>query len=87
MAILYISGKADIICYFYGNFLFFLNYKSPIDRERFKFELTLPLDTYPPAVVILVFSMILSGLWSTDNYLTLSYYVHKIALESPALAT
>ena len=42
MLYLYMSGKADIIYYFYGNFLFFLNYKSPIDLERFKFEFTLP---------------------------------------------
>lgn len=50
---LVISGSAVMICSSGGNFGFYLYYKSPNARDKFKLPLTLPYWTSPPARLIL----------------------------------
>lgn len=47
------SGFAVIICSYGDNFVFCLYSKSPNALDRFKFPLTRPNDTSPPAFLIL----------------------------------
>ena len=55
------SGSAQISYLFGGNFAS-LKSKSPSARDKFKFPLTLPSITVPPASKILNFSNSKSGL-------------------------
>ena len=79
------SGLAVIICSSAGSESFFLYSPSPKALLRFKPPLTLPKDTTPPALVILLIYYGSYGLWSRDSSevwpLTLT-----MALESPAFA-
>lgn len=58
------SGKDVIICSYGLSYLFYLNYRSPIARDRFKHPFTLPYYTKPPAFIILCSSLATKGLWS-----------------------
>ena len=80
------SGFAVIICYYGDSVVFCLYYKSPKALERFKFPLTLPNDTYPPAFRILSSSILSSGLWSFDIYFV-APLTQATPRESPELAT
>lgn len=81
------SGSALII-YSSGFRLGFCLYcKSPIARERFRFELTLPSFTNPLAFVIRSNSFGLSGLWSSDNHMNSPFFFTNKHQESPAFAT
>jgi len=63
------SGSAIINYLFSGIFEFYLYSKSPIALDKFKFPLTLPSHTSPPASLILANSLGFSGLWSSDKAL------------------
>ena len=64
----------------------FLYSKSPMALDKFKFPLTLPSLTNPPAFSILAFSPGMSGLWSIERSTGWPFLQSKV-LESPELAT
>ena len=61
------SGFAVMIYSSVDNSMFFLYSKSPMALVRLRFSHTLPSRTYPPALVILLYSTSQSGLWSSDK--------------------
>lgn len=63
-----------------------LCFKSPIDLERLRLPSTLPSETVEPALYILSFSPLLSGLWSSDKFSAYPSPLQMTALESPAFA-
>ena len=62
-----ISGRAVTFCFYGGKPSFFLYYKSPMARLRFKPPSMRPIDTVPPAPIILAYYSGFSGLWSNDS--------------------
>ncbi len=80
------SGFAVIICYSGVKFVLCLYSKSPKALDKFRFPLTLPKETYPPAFLILSNSILSSGLWSFDIYFV-APLMQATPLESPELAT
>ena len=82
------SGSAVIICAGGSTPGPCLYFKSPIDRDRFRFPLTRPnWLTNPPALVILFISISLCGLWSKLSASVFPPARHITARESPAFAT
>merc|ERR1711988_626730 len=85
IALFITSGIGEINCSAGFRAGFFLYSRSPRALLKFRFPLTLPSIMKPPAFEILVFSISLSGLWSSDKAKTF-LLLHKMHLESPALA-
>ena len=79
------SGSAVIIWHSTPTSLLFLYYKSPNALDKFKFPLTLPYVTIPPAFSIRSISFGSSGLWSKLSAFV-SPLIDATALESPELA-
>lgn len=80
-----ISGFAVITCSYGGSLLLFLYYRSPRALDKFKFPLTLPSYTKPPAFLILLSSLGSYGLWSSLRA-TVFLETNATARESPELA-
>eukprot|EP00620_Florenciella_sp_RCC1587_P008950 CAMPEP_0182589978 /NCGR_PEP_ID=MMETSP1324-20130603/70667_1 /TAXON_ID=236786 /ORGANISM="Florenciella sp., Strain RCC1587" /LENGTH=81 /DNA_ID=CAMNT_0024807163 /DNA_START=15 /DNA_END=260 /DNA_ORIENTATION=+ len=80
------SGSAVII-WAAGGASDCLYFRSPMERERFRFPLTRPAWlTKPPTASMRVNSRSSMGLWSSDNA-NAEPFRHMTARESPAFAT
>lgn len=81
------SGKAVTIYSFSLSQPFCLNLKSPNALDIAKHPLTRSFFTYPPALIILLYSYSLHGLWSSERALNWYFPVVATILLSPMLAT